>query len=83
MKALTRIFINHPTVGTIEVPKSRPHFKSHRYSVMNRFMWALSQAEFPKRLEHYCKRCNKMLLNPQSILMHIGNCCENKLIVNK
>ncbi len=77
----TRIFINHPMIGTVMVPKSRPHFKSKRFSIMDKFMWSLMQIEYPNPVPHSCKICKKMLLNPQSILLHIGNGCEKQKTV--
>lgn len=74
--ARTRVFINHPKIGTVIVPKSRPHFKSKRFAIMNKFMWALSMQSDINCIISKCKRCNKSLMNPQSILMHIGNGCE-------
>ncbi len=76
MTAKERIFINHPKIGTVMVPKSRPHFRSKRFMVMKKFVWALQTHEGINATIMHCKKCNKSLMNPQSILLHIGNGCE-------
>ena len=75
---MIRIFINHPRIGTVIVPKSRPKWNSKRFWIMQKFVWALEPITGGE--VHYigskCKCCNKMLLNPHSILLHIGNGCQ-------
>lgn len=50
--------------------KSRPKIGSKRY---NRLMEALGT----KRIV-WCETCGLYLFNPQSILIHQGNICQNK-----
>ena len=73
-----RIFINHPKVGTILIRKSRPNYRSRRFKLMNIFMWKLSSVTGMNVTWHECKVCGTNLINPQSILLHIGNGCESK-----
>ena len=75
------MFLNHPKIGTIKVPKTRPSFKSKRWHVMQQFLWALSNFEDISCAMVSCKVCKKSLLNPHSILLHIGNCCESKTVL--
>lgn len=73
-----RIFINHPKIGTIAVPKTRPGWRSKRYELMRSFVWRLAMIDgYDSPSYSKCKHCNKILLNPQSILLHIGNGCES------
>lgn len=75
----TRIFINHPAIGTVIVPKSRPKWNSKRYRIMETFVYALSlRGEITSGVFDPCKCCKRALLNPHSILMHIGNHCEKQ-----
>jgi len=75
---MVRLFINHPKVGTVIVPKSRPKWNSKRFWIMQKFVWALGQYEDIPYAAAKCKNCNKLLMNPHSILLHIGNGCEKE-----
>lgn len=76
-------FINHPRVGTVKVPDTIPKENSKRYKIVKSF---LHQLVFYGYIEHpafsECKKCGKLLLNPQSILMHIGTLCKKSKTQN-
>lgn len=55
--------------------KSRPKWKSKRYARLRDALWAQGhQTKFPE-----CEICGAMLSNPQSILIHQGGYCQNKI----
>lgn len=72
-----RTFINHPKVGTVMLTKTRPRYRSKRHQILQSFVWRIAKytPDEPFAWSH-CKHCDKILLNPHSILMHIGNGCE-------
>lgn len=73
----SRIFINHPKIGTVIVPKTRPKWNSKRYRIMSDFVIALSmRGEIRSGVFDPCKCCRRALLNSHSILIHIGNHCQ-------
>ncbi len=75
-----RIFINHPRVGTVLLRKTRP-LRGKQYRIVYDFVSRVASAEYPNWGSicfKECKVCGKALLNPQSILLHIGNECESK-----
>jgi len=73
-----RIFINHPKVGTILVRKTRPGYKNYRHQQLWDYIHKLKSAGAIPYGFTECKFCGTMLLNPHSILMHMGNGCEKK-----
>jgi hypothetical protein len=55
------------------IKKTRPSQKSYRYAQLQKIcsekrLWPIV----------YCEICNKMLTNPQSILIHQGRHCQSK-----
>lgn len=54
--------------------KSRPKFGSKRYK---RLLLAIDGHGKP-----WCERCGKILLNPQSKLIHQGSHCQSKITNN-
>lgn len=57
--------------------KSRPKFGSKRYNLLRDALWAGNRGPggvaFAK-----CEFCKRILLNPQSILIHQGGHCQAK-----
>lgn len=77
---MDRIFLNHPKVGTLLVRKTRPGQRSKRFRLAKQFLSGVQSAEYPNMTGfHVCKVCGTHLINPQSILMHIGNGCEKNI----
>lgn len=57
------------------IKKTRPKFNSKRY-------WLLQNAAgFPVCTQ--CEICGKMLLNPQSIIIHQGGFCQSRIYKTK
>jgi hypothetical protein len=52
--------------------KSRPKFGSQRFNRMSR----IAPHAF-----YRCEICGSMLSNPQSIIIHQGNFCQNKIAI--
>lgn len=75
---MNRIFINHPKVGTVLIRKTRPGWKNYRHRIIDNFVSGLKMEGAIPYGFNQCKVCGKMLLNPHSILMHIGNACEKQ-----
>lgn len=70
-------FINHPKIGTVKVPQTIPKWNSKRYKIINDFVHKLLFYGYIESFAYSeCKKCGKSLLNPQSILMHIGTFCK-------
>lgn len=53
--------------------KSRPKWNSKRYRRLQDAAWAAGVYS-----SRECEVCGKLLLNPQSILIHQGNVCQSK-----
>lgn len=51
--------------------KSRPKWKSERYKRLQDALWNSNRSNFAR-----CEFCKKVLLNPQSILIHQGGFCQ-------
>ncbi len=77
-----RTFINHPQVGTLLLRKTRPGYKNYRHRIIDNFVGKLKNIGAIPYGWSECKICGTMLINPHSILTHIGNCCEAKTVTN-
>lgn len=58
--------------------KSRPKFGSKRYERLSAAMWAAGLYGF-----NQCERCGRILLNPQSILIHQGGHCQKTIAMSE
>lgn len=64
-------FISHPIHGIVEIKKTLPKQSTYRYNLLDLFCSKLN-------INPFCLRCGKLLINPQSRLIHLGTTCKNK-----
>lgn len=56
------------------IKKTRPKWKSKRYRRLQDVAYSMGLTAARK-----CEQCGKMLLNPQSIIIHQGGNCQSKM----
>lgn len=64
------------------IKKSRPKRNSKRFRILEVALYAKKMDDYSRGIMptfNRCERCKKMLINPQSILIHQGNGCQKKI----